>query len=57
MERNGDLKSLIEQMEANYDAQETASNEEKQETPTFAPEVAQFLEEMDRRFGDDNPQS
>ncbi len=57
VERNGDLKSLIEQMEANYDAQETASKEEQPETPTFAPEVAQFLEEMDRRFGDSNPQS
>ena len=56
VERNGDLKSLIEQMEANYDAQETAAKEEQPETPTFAPEVAQFLEEMDRRFGDNNPQ-
>ena len=52
VERNSDLKTLIEQLEANYDAQEAAQTEEKAEPAPLAPEVEQFLEEMDRRFGD-----
>ncbi len=48
LERNPELKSLINRMEAQYDAEEASSQEE---TP-LAPEVEEFLEEMDRRFGD-----
>ena len=57
VERNGELTALINQLEANYDAQEAGHNEERNEPAPLAPEVEQFLEEMDRRFGDTSEQT
>ena len=52
LEHNADLKSLIQQLEANYDAQEAAREQEPSAPAPLAPEVEQFLQEMDRRFGE-----
>ncbi len=52
--RNAQAKTLIEQLEAKYDAVGLGTAEEGQ-TP-LAPEVERFLEEMDRRLGGDDEQ-
>ena len=52
VERNPELKALIQQMESQYDAEEAAREEEVSPTAPLSPEVEQFLQEMDRRFGD-----
>ena len=54
VERNPELKSLIQRMEAQYDADETSSVEDSPPTP-LSPEVERFLQEMGQRFND--PQS
>ena len=52
VERNSELQILIKQMEANYDAQAEAFEREGSSPAPLAPEVEQFLQEMDRRFGE-----
>ena len=52
VERNAELKALIERMEAQYDAEEAAEDDESSVPAKLSPEVEQFLEEMDRRFGE-----
>ena len=49
--RNPQAKSLVQQLETGYDAVARQSSEES--TPSFSPEVEQFLEEMDRRLGEE----
>ena len=48
--RNPQAKKLVQQLESNYD--EARSREAGEEDAPLAPEVARFLEEMDRRLGD-----
>ena len=57
LEGNPDLKSLIERLETQYDAEEDESQneEESAQPPSLSPEVEKFLEEMDQRFGDSDP--
>jgi hypothetical protein len=57
LERNTELKTLIQQMEAYYDAQldsEETSAADSKETPTSAtqlsPEIEQFLSELGGRL-------
>ena len=50
VERNPELKALIQRMESQYDAQEVEEEEETSPHPSFSPEVERFLEEMDERF-------
>jgi len=50
MERNLELKSLIQQLESRYDADEAAAEEEA--STTLSPEIERFLQEMDKRFED-----
>lgn len=50
IERNPELKALIERLEAYYDAQEAAVTEE--ESPRLSPEVEQFLQELNQRLDD-----
>ena len=54
MERNSELKSLIQRLETQYDSQEAAKEEEPPPSTPLSPEVEQFLEEMDRRFGEES---
>jgi hypothetical protein len=49
--RNPQAKSLVQQLETGYDAVARKSSE--QDAPSFSPEVEQFLEEMDRRLGEE----
>ena len=51
VERNAELKDLIKRMEAQYDAEEAAEDDESSAHARLSPEVEQFLEEMDKRFG------
>ena len=53
MERNPELKALIQRMESHYDSQEAeqTAQEESPEAP-LSSEVEEFLQEMDRRFRD-----
>ena len=51
VERNPELKSLIQRMEAQYDADETSSTGDSPSTP-LSPEVERFLQEMGQRFND-----
>ena len=52
MARNNQARTLIQQLEANYDAR---TRESKEATPPpLSPEVENFLREMDKRLGD-NP--
>ena len=51
VERNAELKTLIKRMEDQYDAEEAAEEDESSAPAKLSPEVEQFLEEMDRRFG------
>ena len=57
MGRNPELKSLIQRMETQYDAQEAARESDAPSAPALAPEVERFLEEMDRRFAEPNQPS
>ena len=50
VERNSELKTLIQRMESQYDAEEASRSEESPSSAPLAPEVERFLEEMDRRF-------
>ncbi len=51
VERNTELKALIQRMEAQYDAEEAARQAEEASPPAaLSPEVERFLQEMDRRF-------
>ncbi len=46
--RNAQLKGIIAQLEAHYDAQTAQKKEEA--SPPLSPEIEKFLREMDRRF-------
>ena len=52
LERNAELKALIQRMESQYDAEEAQTEEEASSSAPLAPEVEQFLEEMNQRFAD-----
>ena len=52
VQRNPELKELIRRMESQYDAEAAATDEQPSEPAPLSPEVEQFLQEMDRRFGD-----
>jgi hypothetical protein len=49
--RNPQAKKLVQQLESNYD--EARTRETSEEAAPLAPEVARFLEEMDRRMGEE----
>ena len=49
--RNPQAKKLVQQLESNYD--EARTRESNEDAAPFAPEVARFLEEMDRRLGEE----
>ena len=51
VERNPEIKAVVQQMEAQYDSQEAAREEQSDAAP-LSPEVEQFLQEMDKQFGD-----
>ncbi len=46
---NPQIKGIMAQLEAHYDARTT--REKKEDQPNLAPEVEKFLKEMDKRFG------
>lgn len=48
LEKNPQLKAVVEQLEARYDAQTRKKKEG--ETPRLSPEVESFLTEIERRF-------
>lgn len=48
MKDNPQLKGIISQLEAHYDAR---VEKNKEDVPELSPEVEKFLKEMDRRFG------
>ena len=55
VERNAELKSLIQQMEAHYDAQKDSDSEEAKPAETvpdvnLSPEIENFLNELGQRF-------
>jgi hypothetical protein len=53
VERNSELKTLIQQMEAHYDAQLDSEEPNKEETPavsTLSPEIERFLSELGERL-------
>ena len=52
IERNNELKTLVRQLEAHYDAQEASAQDDEVDIAPFAPEVERFLKEMDKRFGE-----
>ncbi len=57
LERNTELKDLIQQMEAYYDAQldsEDAPQEESVPTATLSPEIERFLSELGERLDSDD---
>ena len=57
LERNTELKALIQQMEAHYDAQldsEGAPQEETVPTATLSPEIERFLSEIGERLDSDD---
>jgi hypothetical protein len=56
LERNSELKDLIQQMEAYYDAQmdsEDPASEEPVTTATLSPEIEQFLSELGETLDSD----
>jgi hypothetical protein len=61
LERNTELKALIQQMEAYYDAQldsEDAPTEQSVPTATLSPEIERFLTELGERLdSEDDTQS
>lgn len=54
VERNAELKALIQRLEAQYDAEEAA--QQRENPRPLAPEVERFLQEMDQRFNDSEQQ-
>ncbi len=48
LEKNPQLKSIVEQLETRYEARVNKKKEE--ETPRLSPEVEKFLTEMEKRF-------
>ena len=50
MEKNPQLKTIVEQLEKRYDARTKKNKEE--EAPRLSPEIEKFLNEMEKRFGD-----
>ncbi len=48
LDRNPQLKAIVEQLESHYEARTERKKEE--EKPRLSPEVEKFLSEMDRRF-------
>ncbi|MFC2021902.1 PAC2 family protein [Chloroflexota bacterium] len=48
LDKNPQLKAIVEQLESHYDAR--AERRKEEETPRLSPEVEKFLTEMDRRF-------
>jgi len=48
LEKNPQLKTIVEQLENHYDAR--AERRREEEMPRLSPEVETFLAEMDRRF-------
>ncbi|MDP3879548.1 MAG: PAC2 family protein [Dehalococcoidales bacterium] len=48
LERNPELKAIVEQLESHYEARVQKKKEE--ETPRLSPEIEKFLMEMDKRF-------
>ena len=53
VERNSELKQLIQQMEAYYDAQldsEESSDTEQKPPPSLSPEIEKFLSELSERL-------
>ena len=53
VERNSELKDLIQQMEAHYDAQvdsEQAAKEQTQGASNLSPEIERFLSELGERL-------
>ena len=48
--RNPQAKKLVQQLESNYD--EARARESNEDAAPLAPEVASFLEEMDRRMSE-----
>ena len=48
LDRNPQLKTIVEQLETHYEDRATRRKEE--ETPRLSPEVEKFLMEMDKRF-------
>ena len=60
MERNAELRELIQQMEAHYDAQLDSEEAAKKESPAvsnLSPEIERFLSELGERLepGDTDP--
>ncbi len=49
LDRNPQLKAIVEQLETHYEAR-TSQREEEEPPPQLSPEVERFLAEMDRRF-------
>jgi len=50
IEKNPQMKAIVEELETRYDARTQQRKEE--EIPRLSPEVEKFLNEMERRFGD-----
>lgn len=48
LDQNPQLKAIVQQLEAHYEARTERKKEEK--TPRLSPEVERFLAEMDKRF-------
>ncbi len=48
MDKNPQLRAIVEQLENHYDAR--AERRKEEEMPRLSPEVERFLAEMDRRF-------
>jgi len=48
LDKNPQLKAIVEQLESHYEAQ--ARRRKEEEMPRLSPEVERFLMEMDRRF-------
>lgn len=51
LEKNPQLKTIVEQLESHYDAR--AARRKEEEMPQLSPEVERFLAEMDRRFSEE----
>ncbi len=51
LEKNPQLKTIVEQLESHYDAR--AARKKEEEMPQLSPEVETFLAEMDRRFSEE----
>ena len=59
VERNSELKDLIHQMEAYYDAQldsEGKASEDSEPVATLSPEIERFLSELGERLAPGDPQ-